>query len=159
NRRQNQPKTKADSARGGGGARTPRAPITAPTNSRPAKPELPEEVKLLKKFAPIGANRIRVNYTLNGLLSRELRVPSQGGEGFSWISQDEAEDLLGLASVKEAEGNLLRRAETRLGLKGLKPPDLAGLTDEQSRILRLSQKEYNSFLASQEAPPDYPGED
>jgi hypothetical protein len=104
-----------------------------------------EESNLLKRFSPIGADRIRSEYGPGGLLKREVRLPGpRWGDEPAYLPLEEAEDRLRSYEVQRQALDLCRRALARLG-REITPADLPTLEEEDMRVLRMSQKEYNSF--------------
>lgn len=115
----------------------------APTKWWPANPEVGhEERKLLHRFALYGANQIRVVYGARGLLYRELLI------GGLWVPEADCEVRLAADEAANEEQMLLDRAVTRLG-HATRPVALSALTAEEMRIVRMSNKAYGLFRASQ----------
>lgn len=109
-----------------------------------------EEVKLLRKFGSIGADRIRTEYGLTGLLSREVRIPSQRwGDEMEWVPIALAEDLLSKERRHSEAVALANRGVPRLN-RLITVEDLGTLSQSDLRILRMSQKEWNSFIKHHE---------
>jgi len=117
--------------------------------------EEPKELALLRKYKDLGATRIRSVYGLNGLLQQEVFVPAfiakaQGYEDVppsgEYITLLDAESAIAEISAKEEVDRMLGRRADRLP-EGKRTLSIGSLSDEDRRILRMSQKEYNSFRA------------
>jgi hypothetical protein len=113
----------------------------------------PEDLKILRIYAPIGADRIRSEYSSEGLLNREVRVPARSfGFDTKWVSLTDAAELLRRKTVEDQTVMYVSRALTRLGLE-VTPERLGDLTPEQMRIIRLSQRAYNEAFRDAGAKP------
>jgi hypothetical protein len=101
------------------------------------------EVHDLKRYAPIGATRLRVEYGPTGPLGTEVLVKG------AWLPLTQAEDRLDshLAKARLEEG--LRRAPTRLG-RVITAAEYAALPSADVALLALSQREW-AFRAPQGA--------
>lgn len=142
---------------GRGGARAPQqggTPLAAQMRQI-QRLEEPKELALLRKYKDLGATRIRSVYGLNGLLQQEVFVPAfvakaQGYEdvppGGEYITLLDAESAIAEKSAKEEVDRMLGRRADRLP-EGKRTLSIGSLSDEDKRILRMSQKEYNSFRA------------
>jgi len=144
--------------RGGGGApqRVQQAAPLASQMRQVLRLEEPKEMATLRRFVDLGATRVQSTYGRTGLLEQQVHVPrdvaiAQGYEDVAssggYITLLDAEDAMsGLQARRERERMLARREvrlpEARRGLS------IGQLTEEERRILRLSQKEYNSFRVS-----------
>jgi len=151
---------------GRGGARAPQGGNGTPLAAQMRqiqRLEEPKELSLLRKYKDLGATRIRSVYGLNGLLQQEVFVPfsvakGQGYEdvppGGDYITLLDAEGALADKSAREERERMLARRKDRLA-EGRRALSIGSLTDEETRVLRMSQKEYNSFRAagSSAAPP------
>lgn len=119
--------------------------------------EEPDEMAVLRRFKDLGASRVKSVYGQTGLLEREVFVPSEiaisagykdvspAGEYISLL--DAEEELAGLEARRQRERALARR-EVRLP-EGRRRLSWGSLSPDERRILLLSQKEFNSFRASQ----------
>jgi len=142
---------------GRGGARAPQqggTPLAAQMRQI-QRLEEPKELALLRKYKDLGATRIRSVYGLNGLLQQEVFVPAfvakaQGYEdvppGGEYITLLDAESAIAEKSAKEEVDRMLGRRNDRLP-ESKRALSIGSLSDEDRRILRMSQKEYNSFRA------------
>jgi len=140
---------------GRGGARAPQqggTPLAAQMRQI-QRLEEPKELSLLRKYKDLGATRIRSVYGLNGLLQQEVFVPAfvakaQGYDdvspGGDYITLLDAESAIAEKSAKDEVERMLGRRTERLP-EGKRTLSIGSLSDEDRRILRMSQKEYNSF--------------
>jgi len=150
---------------GRGGARAPQQGNGTPLAAQMRqiqRLEEPKELSLLRKYKDLGATRVRSVYGLSGLLQQEVFVPAsvakaQGYEDVppsgEYITLLDAEGAMAEKSAKDEHARMLGRRNDRLK-EGRRALSIGSLTDEETRILRMSQKEYNSFRAAgSSAPP------
>jgi len=140
---------------GRGGARAPQGggtPLAAQMRQI-QRLEEPKELSLLRKYKDLGATRIRSVYGLNGLLQQEVFVPAfvakaQGYEDVGPEGDDvtllDAESALAAKAARDETERMLGRRSERLP-ENKRSLSIGSLTDEDRRILRMSQKEFNSF--------------
>lgn len=123
--------------------------------------EEPKELSLLRKYKDLGASRIRSVYGLNGLLQQEVFVPAfvakqQGYEDVGpegdYITLLDAESAMAAKAAHDEHERMLGRRAERLP-EGKRSLSIGSLSDEDRRILRMSQKEFNSFRASRVGTP------
>jgi len=147
NNNNNRGRGAAQGGRGRGGGNPPRTAVTQQSLSAQLRQlerlQEPEEVKLLRKFAPIGAFQIRSTYGASGLSSREIGILN--GSTVKWISLNEGEINLAGHQVSQQLDIYNGRIHTRLTGTSPLPVDYAHASAEQQRILRMSQTEYNRF--------------
>lgn len=104
----------------------------------------PEEPRLLRKYAPLGYIRIRSEYGPAGLVQREVgRLRADNTMEWFPLHQVDLELEIHNRSV-EAE-RLLARGQQRLGRL---LTTLTGVNDADMRILRMSNKDFQSFRSS-----------
>lgn len=148
--------------RGGrGGAQAPRqqaqpAPLAAQMR-QVLRLEEPKEMAILRRFRDLGASKVKSVYGQTGLLEQELFVPAELARslGYSdvpdrgeYISLADAEEELSVRAQRAERERALARREVRLP-EARRRVSWGSLTPEERRVLLLSQKEYNSFRASQ----------
>jgi len=151
--------------RGRGGGVAPRAqPKAAPlaAQMRPVRRlEEPKEMAVLRRFKDLGAVQVRSVYGQSGLLKQEVFVPASvvteaGYENVApegdYIDLLEAEQALARHKARVERERALARRETRLP-EARRRASWGSLSPEEKRVLTLSQKEYNSFRASQGGQP------
>jgi len=143
---------------GRGGARAPQqggTPLAAQMRQI-QRLEEPKELSLLRKYKDLGATRIRSVYGLNGLLQQEVFVPAfvakaAGYEevppGGDYITLLDAESSLAEKSARDETERMLGRRSERLP-ESKRTLSIGSLSDEDKRILRMSQKEFASFRTS-----------
>jgi len=107
----------------------------------------PEEPRLLSRYAPIGACRIRSEYGPGGLLLREVGRLN-ASSAIEYISVADAELLLALHHRAEESARLEARRASRLPIERREVP-LTQLSEEEMRILRMSNAVFQRFRASQ----------
>jgi len=108
----------------------------------------PEEPKLLRKYAVLGYLQIRATYGLQGSepILREVGKLTPGGE-LVWIPVHTAELELAQHNAAQDAARLIGRIQSRLvGVPANTP--LAQLSEEQRRILRMSNAEFGRFRAA-----------
>jgi hypothetical protein len=150
--------------RGGGRGRTGNL---VPRGAAPAVPlaaqmrqvlrlEEPKEMAILRRFKDLGASRVRSVYGQTGLLEQEVFVPSEvalkaGYENVptkgEYITLLDAEQELGALNERLERERALARREIRLP-EARRRATWVQLTQDERRILLLSQKEWNSFRVS-----------
>jgi len=142
---------------GRGGARAPQqggTPLAAQMRQI-QRLEEPKEIALLRKYKDLGATRIRSVYGLNGLLQQEVFVPAHvvRGQGYDdvapggdYVTLLDAESALADKAAREETERMLGRRNDRLP-EGKRTLSFGSLSEEDKRILRMSQKEFNSFRA------------
>jgi hypothetical protein len=107
----------------------------------------PDEVTVLKRFAnTVGAIRIRSEYAVSGLVSREIGILSDAGT-MEWISIADAELRLAVTERNRQLESYTARIPVRLAGIDPLPVDYAHCNDEQKGILRMSQAQYGAFRA------------
>jgi hypothetical protein len=114
-----------------------------------AKPLENEDVKLLKRFVPHGAFKVRTTHNSVGSMElREFAVPSPTTADplhFVWKSES---DMLHLERISAMEAETLRqvrRAMTRLG-KDLSVADLEKLSLEEKAVLALPNSRWDAAV-------------
>jgi hypothetical protein len=119
--------------------------------------EEPKEMATLRRYKDIGATRVQSVYGQTGLLSQEVFVPAHVARDMGYedvpavgqyISLLDAEEAIAASKQQAERERALARRATRLPADR-STVDWVGLTQEERRVLLLSQKEYNSFRASQ----------
>jgi len=125
--------------------------------------EEPKEMAVLRRFKNLGATQVRSTYGQTGLLEMEVKLatkwlehPAVGGASGPLSTYDEG-DFVNLPDAElalELVGELAER-ERALARREVRLPEArrrvswSGLTPDEKRVLRLSQKEYNSFRTAQ----------
>lgn len=113
----------------------------------------PDEMAVLRRYRDLGATQIRSIYGTSGLLSREVRIepgkiPGQEPGEPRFVSVLSADNALAALEQQRDRERALNRREARLP-EARRRASWGSLTPEERRILLLSQKEFNSFRASQ----------
>jgi hypothetical protein len=132
-----------------GGSQGP--PITAQLRQLNRLQE-PEEMPLLRHFRDLGATQIHSVYGQSGLLDRQVQLPPEAfasagvrvPEGPTLVSVLMAENLLAQRAERKKREIALGRRSARLGAERAETP-WDDLSQEERRVLLLSQKEFNSF--------------
>jgi hypothetical protein len=106
----------------------------------PKKPEKSPAEKAMARYALLNPTGWRSTWKPGNITWEEIQVDNS-----AWITLPEAEERLSISRALEEEKLLLHRAEARLG-KGAS--SLGELSPEEIRILRMTQKEHNSFRGS-----------
>jgi hypothetical protein len=114
-----------------------------------AKQEKSHEERLYSRFKDLDPEAVRVTRYRSGTLLEEifLKKPKFGPE--RWYSSIEAEGFLNLHLAETALERARLRAPVRLGIQVPDDRTYQLLTDNQKRLLFMTQKEFNSFRASQ----------
>jgi hypothetical protein len=117
----------------------------------------PKEMKLLAKFAPMGASRVRSTYGRSGILSMEVgfieatpdvAFPPGQANDFYYLDRVVAESAFERYTARQNREMLVRRAPERLG-REIVIDQIGNLTQEERRVLNMSNKDYASFRARQ----------
>lgn len=143
---------------GRGGAQ--RAPRGNPNQGVPIAAQLrqldrlqePDEMSVIRRYAPLGAEQVRSTYGRSGLLAREVLLPASslaliGREvaEATFVSVLEADNALRAFNAQEERARALARRAARL--PGREDVGWEDLSPEERRILLLSQKDWQSFRA------------
>jgi hypothetical protein len=121
-----------------------------------AKQEKSPQKRALAAYADLEPESIRVTlHVRSGMETLEIYSPYDANgvksDKMGWLSQPEAESALNIVSRKLAEERLAKRLAVRL-------PDLGGgvsydsLKPEDQRVLRMSNKEWNSYSLKNRPP-------
>jgi len=123
------------------------APITVQRPPKVAKDPLRVLMVRYADLEPLAARRTLL---LSGAVVEEVLTSfgREAKEPAVWLGVLELEPLLAAAAARTQEKMLLGRRLNRLGEAKASTP-LSDLGEEDMRILRMSQKEYNSFRARQ----------
>lgn len=118
----------------------------------------PDEMALFRRYRDLEILQIRSTYGPSGLLERQALVPpatlvrgGQQAEEPAWLSILQLDTLRSRLELDRERERALARRAARLP-QPRQAASWSELTPEERRVLLLSQKEYNSFRAS-EAPP------
>jgi len=135
---------RATSSGRGGGKKPPASQMpTSVILQRNLQAVEPEEVRILRKFARIGATYIQTVYTLSGLSSRLIAIPIAGSSGFDLVELTVAESRLSEFVELQRRQIYLDRRSKRLP-KDRHNVGWEDLTPEEKRILSLTQPKYNA---------------
>lgn len=117
----------------------------------------PDEMAVLRRYRDIGASQVRSVYGTAGLLDREVQLPAEAinrlnpktaATAATFVPVLVADNALGALRQEQERERALARREARLP-EARRRASWGSLTPEERRILLLSQKEFNSFRASE----------
>jgi hypothetical protein len=111
--------------------------------------EVSQDQLVLKRYAPIGADLIRVTYGIVGsAIMRELRVPHATTWGETrWVEEAVAADLLRSHQAEEEVLRMSTRAPQRLGKSASVADIKAGnLSPRELALLRISGKDWKAAV-------------
>jgi hypothetical protein len=119
--------------------------------------EEPHEMATLRRYRDLGVTRVRSVYGQTGLLEQEVFVPAQVATDLGYAGVVAAGHYISLLDAEEAMNAVRQRLERERALarRGVRLPEdratvaWVALTQEERRILLLSQREYALFRASQ----------
>jgi len=133
-------------------------------NTNPARQQMPtvpislakqvksHEERLYSRFKDLDPEAVRVTRFRSGSLLEEILLKDPNNLGMThWITSVDAETQLNLFRANAALERAKLRAPVRLGISILDDQTYQALPDTSKRLLLMSQKEYNSFRASQGA--------
>jgi len=108
----------------------------------------PDEPRLVKKYAPIGALYIRSTWSDSGIVSREIGTISGTETSITWRTMQDADLLLMQKERRDERARLVARMATRLANP---PATLEEVPEVEMRLLRMSNTEYDRWFRAQEA--------
>jgi len=117
---------------------------------------------VLRRYKDLGASQVMSIYGLSGLLERKVKVPQNlvgvtvPEDGF--ISVFEADNALARLRDNQERERALSRRSVRLPAERA-TSQWAQLTDDEKRVLLMSQKEYNSFRTAAGLPSNKASKD
>jgi len=140
--------------RGGRGGSAPQAnrgqaPVAAQLRQITSLTEA-DEVSLMRRLAPFGALRVRSEYSVDGLVSREVGVLNAEGTAVTWRPLGEFELVVAAAKRQQQQGTWEARIPSRFppGVAwGPAPATYAGATQQQKDILEMSQAAWAAYLS------------
>jgi hypothetical protein len=117
--------------------------------------EEPKEMSVLRRFASLGASQIRSTYGRTGLLEQEVFVPAELARKLGYDDVPQRGDFISLVDAENAllskeEEDKCRRALARQEVRlpaARRRGSWSQVSDEDKRVLLMSQKEWNSFRA------------
>jgi len=145
-------------ARGAPRAQGANAPLVATQLRQLERLQEPDEMAVLRRFSGsngIGALRIRSEYSLTGLVSRQVGIMNADGSALEWITLEAAELQLNLKEAARQRATWEARRVPRLTELGVAqaaiPATFAACSEQQKTYLRMSQTEWSRFLAPRRA--------
>lgn len=105
------------------------------------------EERLYSRFRELDPDAVRVTRHRNGTVEEEVLLGPSNGQ---WISAVQAEKLLSQHKEQKSLERAIMRSPIRLG-KSITKENYQTLSDADKDILRMSQRDYNSFRALQGA--------
>lgn len=121
----------------------------------------PEELKALRRFKDFGAVHVRSTYGLSGRLDWELGVPihllprgglsARGSDPVQYFRMLDAENALAVWTAEQDKERALSRRVARLPAARHETP-WESLSQEERRLLLLSNRAYQSFRSGEPEP-------
>jgi hypothetical protein len=114
-----------------------------------AKQTKSQEERLYSRFRELDPEAVRVTRYRNGSIEEEVCIKTSGA--IKWITTMAAEIELSQLKEKKIIQIAIMRAPVRLGKVLASEEEYHAIPSREQDILRMSQRIYNSFRASQEA--------
>jgi hypothetical protein len=113
-----------------------------------AKQAKPPEERLYSRFKELEPDAVRVTRYKGGSILEEIMLQKPDKTGTHWITSVQAEELLSSRMAEIALERARMRGPNRLKKEIPSDAIYQTLSDNEKKILLMSQKEYNSFRAS-----------